>query len=169
MRYLRINGKSFFRKYISRRPSVSTGGLELTREDYCIFGGKEGRCTIQEVRPLHCRFVPCPGRANDDEMMDRLFLGSGTVEQQFRHQVALAITREYVTHCGTEYDRCVLREIAIASVVTEMAKGKYPDDGAQITAEVVAEAVGGLADHKQHCSNLAVEALYKAIMDYVFN
>lgn len=37
--------------------------------------------------------------------MDCLFLGSGTVEEQFRHQVSLSMTRQYVHDCGITYNK----------------------------------------------------------------
>jgi len=57
--------------------------------------------------------------------------------------------------------------IAAASIMTEMAKGRHLDDAAEITDEMIAQALGGLPDRKQHCSNLGAGALYEAIMDYV--
>lgn len=57
--------------------------------------------------------------------------------------------------------------IATSSVMTELAMGTSLDEAAEITDEVVAEAVGGLPSGKMHCSNLSAAALYEAIMDYV--
>ena len=72
--------------------SVNTGGFKLRRSDHCIFFYPDKHCTIKEVRPMHCRFTPCPHKTESDEVMGCLFLGSGRVEEQFRHQVALAMT-----------------------------------------------------------------------------
>lgn len=58
--------------------------------------------------------------------------------------------------------------IATASAMTELAKGKHVDEAAEITDEMIAQAVGGLPPQKEHCSNLAATALYEAIMNYVF-
>ena len=57
--------------------------------------------------------------------------------------------------------------IATASVMTELAKGRHVDEAAEITDEMIAEAVGGLPPEKAHCSNLGATALYEAIMSYV--
>ncbi len=56
--------------------------------------------------------------------------------------------------------------IATSSMVTEMVKGKTLDEALQITNRAVAEALDGLPPQKMHCSNLAADALHKAIEDY---
>jgi nitrogen fixation NifU-like protein len=56
--------------------------------------------------------------------------------------------------------------IATSSMTTEMVKGKHIDEALQVTRDVVAEELGGLPASKMHCSNLASEALHKAIMEY---
>ncbi|MDK2823150.1 MAG: nitrogen fixation protein NifU [Clostridia bacterium] len=59
--------------------------------------------------------------------------------------------------------------IATSSMVTEMVKGKSIDEALKITNKAVAEALGGLPPAKMHCSNLAADALHKAIEDYKNN
>lgn len=56
--------------------------------------------------------------------------------------------------------------IATSSVVTEMVKGKTLDEALQITNKKVAEELGGLPENKMHCSNLAADALHKAIENF---
>ncbi|WP_227765883.1 Fe-S cluster assembly scaffold protein NifU [Zhaonella formicivorans] len=56
--------------------------------------------------------------------------------------------------------------IATSSMVTEMVKGKTLEEALQITNKQVAEALDGLPPAKMHCSNLAADALHKAIEDY---
>lgn len=56
--------------------------------------------------------------------------------------------------------------IATSSMVTELVKGKTLDEALTITNKAVAEALGGLPPAKMHCSNLAADALHKAIEDY---
>jgi nitrogen fixation NifU-like protein len=56
--------------------------------------------------------------------------------------------------------------IATSSMVTEMVKGKTIDEALQITNKHVAEELGGLPPAKMHCSNLAADALHKAIEDW---
>jgi nitrogen fixation protein NifU and related proteins len=55
--------------------------------------------------------------------------------------------------------------IATSSVVTEMVKGKTIEEALKITNNQVAEELGGLPPNKMHCSNLAADALHKAIED----
>ncbi len=56
--------------------------------------------------------------------------------------------------------------IATSSMVTEMVKGKSLEEAESISNKGVAEALDGLPSVKMHCSNLAADALHKAINDY---
>jgi nitrogen fixation NifU-like protein len=56
--------------------------------------------------------------------------------------------------------------IATSSMVTEMVAGKTLKEALAISNKAVAEALGGLPATKMHCSNLAADALHKAIEDY---
>jgi len=56
--------------------------------------------------------------------------------------------------------------IASSSMLTEMAKGKTLEEALQITDEAVADMLDGLPPQKMHCSNMAADALHKAIEDY---
>ncbi len=56
--------------------------------------------------------------------------------------------------------------IATSSMVTEMVMGKTLEEAMEISNRAVADALGGLPPVKMHCSNLAADALHKAIEDY---
>ena len=56
--------------------------------------------------------------------------------------------------------------IATSSMVTEMVKGRTLEEALAISNKAVAEALDGLPPNKMHCSNLAADALHKAIEDY---
>ena len=56
--------------------------------------------------------------------------------------------------------------IATGSIMTELAKGKTLAQAKQIRAVDISQASGGLPADKEHCSNLAAEALQKAITNY---
>ncbi len=56
--------------------------------------------------------------------------------------------------------------IATSSIATEMALGKTLEEAAAMTRSEIATALGGLPSSKMHCSNLAADALRKAIRDY---
>ncbi|QGT99377.1 Iron-sulfur cluster assembly scaffold protein IscU/NifU-like [Candidatus Syntrophocurvum alkaliphilum] len=57
--------------------------------------------------------------------------------------------------------------IATSSIITEMVKGKTIEEAKQITNKSVAKELDGLPAAKMHCSNLAADALNKAIEDYL--
>ncbi len=56
--------------------------------------------------------------------------------------------------------------IATSSMTTVMAKGRTLKEGLAMTRDDVANELQGLPSHKMHCSNLAVDALHRAIEDY---
>lgn len=56
--------------------------------------------------------------------------------------------------------------IATASIITEMAKGKTIEEAKKITWTEATDELGGLPTVKAHCSVLAVEGLRSAIRDY---
>ncbi len=56
--------------------------------------------------------------------------------------------------------------IATSSMITDLAKGKTIKEAKKITRQNIADALEGLPSIKMHCSNLAVDALHKAIEDY---
>ena len=56
--------------------------------------------------------------------------------------------------------------IATSSMITELAKGKTLEEAVNITRDNVAESLDGLPPVKMHCSNLAADALKKAIEYY---
>ena len=55
--------------------------------------------------------------------------------------------------------------IASSSMMTTLVKGKSLDEARKITNKDVAAALGQLPPIKVHCSNLAADALQKAIGD----
>jgi len=56
--------------------------------------------------------------------------------------------------------------IATSSMITDMALGKTLAEAIEITNQNIAEKLDGLPPTKMHCSNLAADALKKAIADY---
>lgn len=56
--------------------------------------------------------------------------------------------------------------IATSSMVTDLAKGKTLEEAEKITRQNVADELEGLPPTKMHCSNLAADALHKAIENY---
>ncbi len=56
--------------------------------------------------------------------------------------------------------------IATSSMITELAKGKTLEEAKKISNKDVADVLGGLPPIKMHCSNLAADALRKAIENW---
>jgi len=56
--------------------------------------------------------------------------------------------------------------LAAGSVTTVLIKGKTVDEALTITNKDISDALGGLPEHKMHCSVLGEEAIRKAIADY---
>ena len=56
--------------------------------------------------------------------------------------------------------------IATSSMITDMALGKTLAEAAKVTNKNIADKLDGLPSIKMHCSNLAADALKKAIADY---
>jgi len=59
--------------------------------------------------------------------------------------------------------------IATSSMITELAKGKSLEEAKKISNKDVADALGELPPIKMHCSNLAADALRKAIENWEKN
>lgn len=57
--------------------------------------------------------------------------------------------------------------VACGSMTTVLAKGKTINEAQDITEQDIIYRLGGLPEHKQHCSNLGVRALRAAIQDYI--
>jgi len=56
--------------------------------------------------------------------------------------------------------------IASGSIATEIAKGMKIKDALNLTRENIANRLGGLPEFKMHCSNLAADAIHKALKNY---
>ncbi len=56
--------------------------------------------------------------------------------------------------------------IAASSMITQLSEGKTLKEAKKITRKDIAESLKGLPPIKMHCSNMASDALKKAIEDY---
>jgi len=73
--------------------------------------------------------------------------------------------KEYIKDIKFQTMGCIAA-IATSSMTTELAKGKTLEEAKKITNKDVAESLGSLPPIKMHCSNLAANALKKAIENY---
>ena len=58
--------------------------------------------------------------------------------------------------------------IATSSMTTVLAKGKTLEQAYRLTDDDITNALGGLPEHKLHCSVLGADALKNAIDNYYF-
>jgi nitrogen fixation NifU-like protein len=56
--------------------------------------------------------------------------------------------------------------IACSSMATEMVLGQAVEQASQLKEQDVADALGGIPEYKMRCSNLAPEAIRRAIEDW---
>ncbi|ACL16985.1 MULTISPECIES: Fe-S cluster assembly scaffold protein NifU [Methanosphaerula] len=80
-------------------------------------------------------------------------------------EVSIKVEKDVITDIKFKTFGCG-SAIATASMVTELAKGKTLDEAEKISRQDVADELDGLPPRKMHCSNLAADALHKAIEDY---
>ncbi|MFA5090178.1 MAG: iron-sulfur cluster assembly scaffold protein [Candidatus Omnitrophota bacterium] len=73
--------------------------------------------------------------------------------------------KETITECKWKTYGCA-SAIASTSVLSELAVGKTLSQAYQLSSHDIAKALGGLPEHKIHCSVLGDKALRAAIDDY---
>lgn len=69
------------------------------------------RCRLGESQPAQCAFAPCP-KLSTEKTYEQYFIGSGSVYDQYRAQVATSVTRQYIQQCGAKlnerfFGRCI--------------------------------------------------------------
>jgi nitrogen fixation protein NifU and related proteins len=80
-------------------------------------------------------------------------------------KVKLVKDKEIISEIKFETLGCAAA-IATSSMVTELAKGKTLAAAEHINRQNIADSLEGLPPAKMHCSNLASDALKRAIQDY---
>jgi nitrogen fixation protein NifU and related proteins len=80
-------------------------------------------------------------------------------------QITLRIEKGVIQDIKFKCMGCAVA-IACSSVATEMVLGKPVEEALQISEKAVADALGGIPEYKMRCSNLAPEAIRKAIEDW---
>lgn len=79
--------------------------------------------------------------------------------------ITLRIENEVIQDVRFKCMGCAVA-IACSSVATEMVRDKCVQEAYEITKQAVADALGGIPEYKMQCSNLAPEAIRKAIDDW---
>jgi nitrogen fixation NifU-like protein len=97
--------------------------------------------------------------------------GSGTVGNPSCGDVMtidIMVENDMITEAKFQTYGCAAA-IASGSMTTEMIKGKTITECKKLTMDDIIQKLGGLPEEKTHCSNLATDALHKAIDDYQNN
>ena len=80
-------------------------------------------------------------------------------------QITLRIEQGVVRDVKFKCMGCAVA-IACSSIATEMVMGQPVEKAFQISEQAVAEALGGIPEYKMTCSNLAPEAIRRAILEW---
>ena len=80
-------------------------------------------------------------------------------------QITLRIDQGVVQDVKFKCMGCAVA-IACSSMATEIVLGKPVEEAFQISEQAVADALGGIPEYKMRCSNLAPEAIRRAIADW---
>ena len=80
--------------------------------------------------------------------------------------VYLNIKEDIIVEAKVKTFGCVAA-IATSSKTTEIVKGMTLKEAYAVTKQQVADDLGGLPKTKMHCSNLAIDAVHRAIEDYL--
>lgn len=80
-------------------------------------------------------------------------------------EMYLQISNGAITQASFDSNGC-LNTMACANTVIHMAEGKTVDDAWEIAVEDVIDYLETLPEDGEHCAQLAVGALYKALADY---
>ena len=79
--------------------------------------------------------------------------------------IAVRIEDDHVQDVKFKCMGCAVA-IACSSMATEMVLGQPVEEAYRITEQAVADALGGIPEYKMRCSNLAPEAIRRAIDDW---
>lgn len=97
--------------------------------------------------------------------------GSGTVGNPSCGDVMtidIIVENNIITEAKFQTYGCAAA-IASGSMTTELIKGKTITECKKLSMNDIIKQLGGLPEEKTHCSNLATEALQKAIKNYQKN
>lgn len=103
---------------------------------------------------------------NDPDYQDdgRGMVGSMACGDQML--VVIKVENDRIADCKWKTYGCA-SAIASTSMMSEMAAGMTLDEAYNLTPQMITDALGGLPQHKFHCSVLGDKALRAAIDDYL--
>jgi nitrogen fixation NifU-like protein len=81
-------------------------------------------------------------------------------------QVSFKVKNHRISNIRFTTSGCAT-SIASGSMATELAKGRKIEEAAEISQEMILDALGGLPEESVHCALLASNTLKEAIKDYL--
>ena len=82
--------------------------------------------------------------------------------------IYIKVDNDVITDVKFKTFGCVVA-ISTSTMVTQLAKGKTIEEALSISNDDVLDALDGLPEGKRRCSGFALDALHKAIENYVEN
>jgi nitrogen fixation NifU-like protein len=83
-------------------------------------------------------------------------------------EISLKFSNERVIEAASWTNGCAY-SLNCISAVSDLAKGRTPDEILDIDPELVQKSVGGLPQEQMHCARLSVETLHAALDNYMQN
>src|SRR4030042_2508996 len=80
-------------------------------------------------------------------------------------QISFRVKDHHISRIRFMTDGCA-SSIASGSMATELAQGKNPEEAAEISQQMILEALKGLPEESVHCALLASNTLREAIRNY---
>jgi len=90
---------------------------------------------------------------------------SGNPSERNYMRLTIRVTDGIITEARFQSYTCLVA-VAACSLLTEMVKGKTPEEAERITPEALAAGLGEVPPERMDRCELAVEALRNAIADY---
>jgi nitrogen fixation NifU-like protein len=93
-------------------------------------------------------------------------MGRASIECGDSMQICLRVSQGRILEARFMTDGCG-PVIACGSMATELARGKTVSKAMALSEDDIMIALGGLPDSETHCATLAVNALKRALVDYL--
>jgi len=81
-------------------------------------------------------------------------------------ELTIKVAAGRIAEIGFRARGCVAA-MACASALTELVRGKTPDEARKLTMEELLRAVGGLPPASSHAAHLAIDALHAALRQLI--